>query len=206
MLLFIISGDLLAQRYKWDLSLEGGIGVRNLRIDPEYPSLTPTTGISFSGGVVGQFNFSETWSVKLSAAYETKGTDFDRTDIQTTGSVNLDYITIPFLIKASSGRKNKFFINAGPYLGLLLSNKTRINAYANNPDVEMDNTDSTNSTDFGITLGIGVEVDVGRANTMSVELRENYGMTNISKSLETNAPELKTNTLSLVLSYTFKLR
>ncbi len=206
LILLFAAGNLFAQKHRWDLSIEGGIGVRNLRIDPDYPSLTPTTGISFLGGVAGQYNFSEVWSVKLAAAYETKGTDFDRTDLQTTGSVNLDYVTIPLLIKASTGRRNKFFVNAGPFAGILLSNKTIINEYAGNPAVEMDNTDSTNSTDFGISLRAGVEVYVGRNNSLSLELRENFGFTNISKSKEPGAPEIKTNTFNFVIAYAFKFK
>lgn len=69
----------------------------------------------------------------------------------------------------------------------------------------MDNTDSTNNNDFGISFGAGVEVFVRTKKTLSLELRENFGFTNISKSKEFDAPAIRTNTFNFMLTYTFKL-
>lgn len=200
------AGNLSAQSSRWEFVVEGGMGLRSLRIDPSYPSLVPNDGLSYSAGIAGIYNFDYVWAVKLGAAYERKGTDFDRTDISTTGSVNLDYISVPLLARAKFGKRFKFFVNTGPYLGILLSNQTIINAYSNVSEQVFDNTDSTKSTDFGISLGAGVEFPDCTCGIFTIEIRDNFGLTNISKSKETNAPELKTNSLNLLIGYAFKFR
>ncbi len=202
--LLLISGNLFAQAFKWEFGLEGGAGIRSVNIDPKYPSLTTKAGVSFTGGIAGQYNINDMWSVKLGAAYERKGSDLDRTDILTKGKLNIDYISIPLLLKAKFGKKIKFFVNAGPNLGILLSSKNRLDAYSNIPETEIDNDSSTKKTDFGISGGFGVEIPVGRSGAFTIEARDNLGLTNISESKETNAPKIKTNTAILMVGYVFK--
>jgi hypothetical protein len=142
--------------------------------------------------------------VKLGAAYERKGSDIERTDIMTTGEVNMDYISVPLLLKAKFGKKIKLYVNAGPYLGILLSSKNILNAYSNVPEIETNTDSTTKSTDFGISGGIGVEIPVGRSGAFTIELRDNFGLTDISDSKETDAPEIKLNTANLMVGYVFK--
>jgi len=203
-ILLFISGNLFAQTIKWELALESGLGVRSLNIDPSYPSLETTAGLSSFAGVAGQFNFDDVWSLKLGAAYEKKGCDIERTDLNTTGEVTMDYITIPVLLKIKSGKKIKFFVNAGPYLGILLSSKNKLNAYSNVSEIETNTDSTTKSTDIGITGGIGMEIPVGRSGAFTLEARDNFGLTNISQSKEANAPQIKTNTADFIIGYVFK--
>lgn len=200
----LISGNLFAQTFKWEFGLEGGAGIRTLRIDPEYPSLITKAGVSFTGGIAGQYNLNDIWSVKLGAAYEKKGSNIERTDILTMGKVNFDYISIPLLLKAKFGKKIEFFVNAGPYLGILLSSYNRLDANSNFPETETNTDSTTKKTDFGISAGIGVEIPVGRSGALTIEVRDNFGLSNISKSKETNAPEIKTNTVNFMIGYVFK--
>lgn len=200
----ILSNCLYAQKYKWEFAIEGGAGIRDISFNPSYPSLETETGLGYLAGISGQYNFDEMWSMKLGADYERKGTDFKRTDLGTTGRVNLDYITFPLLLKVKLGRKIKYFANFGPYLGLFLKNQTTIDAYGNTPEVVMKVDSTTKKIDFGISSGIGIEVPVGRSGAFTVELRDNFGLTNISESKETNAPKLKLNNLLMIVGYIFK--
>jgi len=200
----LISSNLFAQAFKWEFGLEGGAVIRTMRIEPPYPSLETKAGVSFTGGIAGQYNINEMWSVKLGAAYERKGSDIERTDIVTKGGVNMDYISIPLLLKAKFGKKIKFFVNAGPYLGILLSSKNRLDAYSNIPETETNTDSTTKKTDFGISGGIGMEIPVGRNGAFTIEVRDNFGLTNISESRETNAPEIKLNTVNFMVGYVFK--
>lgn len=202
--LLLLSVNLFAQTFKWELGMEGGAGIRTLRIDPKYPSLEAKTGISYTAGIAGQYNLSDMWSVKLGTAYERKGADIKRTDIPTQGKVNIDYISMPLLLKAKFGNKIKFFANAGPYLSILLSSKNKLDAYSNVPEIVTNTDSTTESTDFGISAGIGVEIPVGQCGAFTIEVRDNFGLKNISKSNETNAPEIKLNTANLMIGYVFK--
>ncbi len=208
-ILFVISGlfasnNLFAQAFKWEFGVEGGAGIRSARINPAYPLLDTKTGVSYVGGIAGAYNFNNMWALKLGAGYERKGTDFERTDISAKGKFNLDYLSIPLLVRAKFGKKVKFFVNAGPYLGILLNSKTKIDAYGGNPETEINNDSTTEKTDFGLSGGIGVEIPVGKSGAFTVEARDNLGMTNVSKSKETGAPEIKLNTANLMVGYTFQ--
>lgn len=202
--LLLFSGNLFAQAFNWEIIPEVGAGIRTIRIDPAYPSLETNAGLSSSSGISGQYNITEMWSVKLGAAYERKGSDLERTDINTTGEINIDYISIPLLLKAKFGNKIKYFVNAGPYLGIFLSSETTLNAYSGNPEININNDSSTKKTDFGISTGIGIEIPVGHSGAFTIEVRDNFGLTNISESKETNAPEIKNNTANLIIGYAFK--
>jgi len=202
--LILTSSNLFAQTFKWEFGLEGGAGIRTLRIDPKYPSLETKAGVSYTGGIAGQYNINDVWSVKLGASYEIKGSDLERTDILTKGKINIDYVSIPLLLKAKFGKKIKFFVNAGPYIGVYLSSKTKLDAYSGNPEIEIDNDSSTKKTDFGISAGFGVEIPVGQNGAFTIEVRDNLGLKNISESKETNAPEIKLNTANFMIGYVFK--
>lgn len=204
--LLLISGNLLAQtfKYKWEFALEAGAGIRVLRIEPKYPSLENKEGVSFTGGLALQYNVTNTLAVKLGAAFEIKGADLERTDIQTKGKINIDYISVPLLLKARFGKNLKFFVNAGPYLGILMSSKTKLDAYSGNPEQEIDNDSTNKKIDFGISGGIGLEIPFGKNGAFTIELRDNFGMTNISESLELNAPEIKTHTANVMVGYVLK--
>lgn len=202
-MIFFLSGTatILSQPATWQFGIEAGAGFRSLKIDPPYPSLDTRAGFSYTGGMSIQYNIDDTWAIKIGAAYEKKGTDFDRTDIQTDGHVDLNYIAIPLLFRSKFGKGIKYFTNVGPYLGIFLSNRTTINAYSGNPSVEINNDSSTKSIDFGLSLGFGLEIPVSSTGAITLEIRDNLGLTNISRSKESDAPELKTNTANLMVGY-----
>lgn len=207
--LFVTSNS-FAQAFKWEFGVEGGAGIRSLRFDPK--DSIYKTGVGFTGGLAGAYNFNNTWSLKLGAAYERKGADFEGTaavnGVNTTfkGKTNVDFLSIPVLVKArfGTGKKVKFFVNAGPYVGILLANKTKIDAFGSNPSTEIDNKDSTKKVDFGIAAGLGVEFLVGKNMGFSVEARDNFGLTNLNDSKMTGAADIKTNTANLMLGFCWK--
>lgn len=210
-ILFVTSNS-FGQAFMWQFGVEGGAGIRSLRFDPK--DSVYKTDVGFMGGIAGQYNFNPTWSLKLGVAYERKGAKFEEsvdlgtTDVLTTikGKTNVDYISIPLLVKAQfgTGKKVKFFVNAGPYLGILLANKTKIDAFGSTPEQEVDNKDSTKKTDFGIAGGLGVDFLVGTNMSFTVEARDNFGLTNINDRKATGSPEIKTNSAQLILGFAWK--
>jgi len=201
----VSTNNLHAQAYKWEFGVEAGGGIRSLRFSPE-DSLFKT-GFGFMGGIAGQVNLSPNISLRLGAGYERKGADFEFTSGGSTvkGKVNTDYISIPLTLKVkSTGKKVNFFGHAGPFVGLLLANKTKTDAFGTFPESEVDTKDSTKSIDFGITGGLGVEILVGTNSSFVIEARDNFGLTDINDSKITNAPEVKTNTAMLILGFNWK--
>ncbi|MEO8211088.1 MAG: porin family protein [bacterium] len=205
-LILVSANALYAQTYKGEFGIEGGVGIRSLRIDPKDSSTK--TGIGFMGGIAGQLNLSPTFSLRLGVGYERKGADLE-TKIGTTtvkGKANIDYVAIPLLLRANfgNGKKIKFFLNAGPYVGILLANKIKTDAYGTIPESEFDNKDSTKKIDFGISGGIGINFLVGTSSSFTIGARDNFGLTNINDEKTAGASEIKTNSAQLILGFAWK--
>ena len=97
------------------------------------------------------YYFSNSWSVKTKLIYDRKGWDngFIEDDFGSyITDYNLDYLTVPVLASWHFGNNKNWFLEFGPYVGFLLN--------AEEVRFGTDVTDSFNSTDFGLALGIGV--------------------------------------------------
>ena len=119
--------SIYSQQNKIDIGLEGSPSVTYLRgnnfaKDNHYPY------IGFSGGLFFQYDFQKTFSLRTNIAFERKGslTDIIITDKngvpigQFAPPNNFDYLTLPILLRATLGRKVKYFVNAGAFSGYLI--------------------------------------------------------------------------------------
>jgi len=100
--------------------------------------------------------------------------------------VKLDYIEIPVLVKysISPGGDVCPFVFGGPALGILMSAKV------DSEDIKK----YCNSTDIGLVLGGGVELESG----ISIDLRYDMGMTKIFKEGDSKS---KNTVISLMVGY-----
>lgn len=207
-LVLLSTDNVQAQTYKWEFGLEGGAGIRSLRLDPEDTTESVKSGIGFMGGIAGQYNISPLVSLRLGAAYERKGADLEFTSGSTTvkGKINVDYLSLPLTLKVKfgTGKKVNFFGNVGPYVGILLASKTKVDAFGGFAETESDDDSTTKKIDFGVAGGLGVDILVGSNMSFTIEARDNFGLTDINDSKEANATEIKTNTAQLILGFSWK--
>lgn len=199
-----------AQYSQWNLGFEGGPSA-TFTVGNDAVDLDTKPDFGFLAGIFGQYNFNSTYSLKLAANYQQKGSkleisqqDLQGYDYVLDGKIKLEYITIPLLFRGTFGSSNvKFFVNAGPYLGILMTNKTTINANSqyNEPGRTVDNTDSTKSTDFGVSAGLGLQIPIATKSALTFEIRDDIGLTNISDY--TSDGSTKTNSLSFIVGLTF---
>lgn len=198
-----------AQYSQWNFGFEGGPSA-TFTVGNDAVDLDTKPDFGFLVGLFGQYNFNQNYSLKLATNYQQKGSkleisqpDLAGNDYVLDGKIKMYYITIPLLFRGAYGDYVKFFFNTGPYLGILLSNKTTIDANSqyNEPGREVDNTDSTKSTDFGITAGIGLQIPIATKSLLTFEIRDDIGLTNISDY--TTDGSTKTNSLSLIVGLTF---
>lgn len=98
----------------------------------------------------------------------------------------LNYVEIPFLAHLAFGpeRGVRFFINAGPQIGLYLSDKEEMGGDPWNPSYRPGGVTHQygkapdNSFDYGIAGGLGLEVRTGAGNFLA-EGRYYYGLSDI---------------------------
>lgn len=200
-----------AQVTTFEMGLEGGPSLRSLRGNTILDS-TAKSDVGYSGGIYGQYNIDRMWSVKLGVNYEKKGAKFDIQSQIGTGIVenfksksDLNYITIPLLVKATFGQKIKFFVNAGAYIGILLKQETKTEANSIQPASTVDGTDNFKKTDIGISGGIGVKIPLSPRFGLTLEVRENLGLTNTSKVQVVDNGSIKTNAINLLAGFSYSM-
>lgn len=147
-------------------------------------------------GAIGNYTLTEMFSVQAELNYEGKGVgmkDFSEsgngwTSEQKNSKVKLGYLTIPILAKATFGNGTKFFVNAGPYFGFLMSAKSKGDyTYTSTIDPSMNQSDSYDEDvkkyykgfDFGVLIGGGAIFPINDDMDAIADLRYNMGLSKL---------------------------
>lgn len=169
--------------------------------------------LAYSFGVFGQYHFKKLISLKTGLYFEEKGSNAEVPVQNQFGIIenvtikeSFKYLSLPFLVKASFGRRLICFINAGPSIGFLLSAKQTIEAFNGQPEQTSDFTDFMNRTEMALSGGIGLSYPLFDQFVFSFELRDNLGLSNISSTLSSDNSKIQSNTLNALIgiSYQFK--
>ena len=184
--------------------------------------------IGFATGFSLLYHVNDHFSLKTNLLYERKGNKihffyhelpFDKLDIYIKEELEikyqLDYLTLPVLARYSFGKQKNFFVNAGGYVGYLLKSTSISSDVPKVGRVETDNTGSFSRLDFGITAGIGGQINLKDNLKLSIELRNSLGLQNIGKIDKENYNEgksliikkdgLSTNATSLLIGLSYRL-
>lgn len=196
-----------SNRYDW--GIEGGPNASTfLLYNSAHLDLKPV--IFGSVGFIFQYNMKKILSFKTGFSFQRKGYQTDDLTYLSyhshypgtkKGVFMYDYITLPFLVKASFGKKVKFFINAGPYLGFLLARTKRFMTDQGTVTSKSD-LSSFQRLDFGAAGGIGVAIPIKKVWMVHVEVRNYFGLQNMNESGNTN---MYTNTTDLRLGVVYRL-
>ena len=138
----------------------------------------------------------------------------------------LNYMEIPVMGKLEWGNKMKYYLNAGPYVGVLLNAKQKTSGnsqfyldktammpltISGQPlgnqsfDANTDVKDDINSTNIGLTGGVGLSFDLSRNSALVFDARAAYGLKSVQKDTELNGNS-KTGGIFLTLGYLFSLK
>lgn len=206
-----------SQNSKIKFGVQAGLNYSTLygyNIPSEISSVFPEKPtFAYLGGLHFEYQIKEKLSLKLELNYERKGQKADTYieiipsdgfggEYNFTVKKNYDYLILPIMIKYSFSDKNSFYLNGGPFVGYLLkSNLTNdlvdIEGLENNPDTT---TNLNKRTDFGLSLGFGKTFELNK-RSIFIEIRENLGLTNTSKTKVWGNGEAKTNSLNFIIGY-----
>jgi opacity protein-like surface antigen len=149
-----------------------GITYSGTGISSEYTS-------GFNAGVSAEYYFSDSWGIKGKLTYDQKGwgngylSFDDGTEIDGI-NFHLNYLTIPVMADWHFGRMRNWYLNFGPYVGVLLNTTESSNSGA---DVKS----LFNTTDVGFAGGIGVKFPISNSVKLFIEADGQSGITNIFK-------------------------
>lgn len=133
---------------------------------------------AFNASAVGDYFFSDSWSIKAKVGYDQKGwdkgylTNLDNGQTFTT-DYRINYLTIPVMANWHFGKKKNWYLNFGPYFGILLN--------ATESKFNTDLKEFIHNRDIGIDLGIGVKLPVASKVKVLLELDGQAGITDLFK-------------------------
>lgn len=209
--ILFISMTTNAQSSKLEVRFAGGPNRSTLRGNDIVNSSDPLFGIT--GEFSLEYHFNRFISILPGISYNEKGnitpTVFTDTannplysaDIKT----KLQYLNVPLLIRFSFGNRFKFYLNSGPYIGLLKNAKQLTPSIGSLAATE-ENIDSTlKSQEWGVSLGLGIAFPITKRLNVGIELRNDAGLQNISDIALVNSGKLKTNETSALISLSYIL-
>jgi hypothetical protein len=214
-LTFGLTASVLGQQSKFDIGLEGSpslIFLHGSGITKQYEQ--PALG--FSGGLSFQYNLPKIFSIRTGIAFERKGAEFNYTIpftdqygkpidyIKNIEHLHFDYLTAPFLLRASVGRKIKYFFNTGFFIGYLIKQTTITEATQYFPSSTTDYTSYRKRFDLGVCAGLGLSIPIANQFSISFEIRDNLGLKNVGKPPVITEKTIKTNSTNFLVGLAFK--
>jgi hypothetical protein len=205
------SSAIIGQTNKFDVGLEGGPSLTSLRGNDILEKYNDPT-VGFSIGLAFQYNFPKLISIRTNIAFERKGAiaknkasdEFGNPIGEITTHTNFDYLTIPLFARLTIGNKMKFFVNVGPYFSYLIKQTSKTDAINEFPKSKTDNTSNFTRIDLGLTTGLGAGLPINDKLLITLEIRNNLGLYNISSHPVANDGTIKTNSTNLLFGIAYK--
>jgi opacity protein-like surface antigen len=148
----------------------------------------------FNAGIFADFYFSDRWSLKTALSYNQKG--WTNPPSFEDGNYNLNYITIPVMANWHFGRTRNWYLNFGPYVGILTS--------ANATKILEDLKPYFNSADFGLNLGIGVKFPLSDNVRLHLEIGGAASFGDIRKNNNGYSTRLSSSTYNIGFEFPLK--
>lgn len=194
LLLFLVAqADLLqAQQGAWCIGIEGGPGLSLIHgSESVYSHSDPA--LSGTAGIFCEYGFAPHFSAKLCLLYERISTFTDNQSalLPSGGRLkyNLDYFSLPVLVKWNTGNRIRVFVNAGPCLSLLLRESLWYLPDNGSKEKVANETSAYHAVNLLVTAGVGIMFPVWKRILLSLELRDNLGILNI----RSGSPEFEQN-------------
>ncbi|WP_055446208.1 porin family protein [Lacinutrix mariniflava] len=171
-----------AQLDKGDFELGAGIGASFSNVTVSGNSENSTNSLtSINFGASGEYYFSDRWGIKAELNYDQKGWAdgfiFNEDTLEnTTTDFQLSYLTIPVMANWHFGSTRKWYLNFGPYIGILLN--------AEDSRLGMDVKEAFNTTDFGLAFGIGYKFEIADNTKLYIEYDGQSGVSDVFKNNE----------------------
>lgn len=167
------------------------------------------TRLAFSSGLKAEYCLTQAFSIKSGLLYELKGEQYTLLYTLESGEqvdrivkINLNYMILPILITFKTKGSTNFYVDAGTFLGYLLSAKAKYKTGDSKSSSNLG--DYYKKFDFGLSIGVGLYIPVSEKYIINIGLKENLGLLNTSKSSSHYYSE-KTNSIGFELGLKYKL-
>ncbi len=131
--------------------------------------------VSFNIGASGEHYFSDRWGIKFKLIYDNKGWAdgfiIDEFFDEITTDFKLNYLSIPIMANWHFGSNRNWYLNFGPYAGVLIS--------AKDSELDMDVKEAFRGLDFGLAYGIGHKFNIGTNTKLFIEYDGQSGLLDV---------------------------
>lgn len=181
--------------------IKGGVNFSNLYTDEVDDNNALT---SFNIGFFAQAPLTKGVSLQPEINFSVKGAEFQYNNALYQGSqrFKLSYVEIPLILKINL--TENFSFHGGPYAAFLVDSKIiDKDSNGNVNSVNQVDEDDLNKFDYGLSGGIGFDVD-----NFGLGIRYNYGLQTIGKERNilgttTTFPDAKNSSLSIYAAFKF---
>ncbi|MHB9056457.1 MAG: porin family protein [Paludibacteraceae bacterium] len=138
------------------------------------PNIQQIPLLGYNGGISFRYITEKHVGLQLEFNYSQRGWE------EQDGSYarRLNYIEMPFLTHLYLGDTHRFIFNIGPKVSYLLSESVLVNHTSNSTE-EQHIKPVYFPFDYGITAGLGYNLHTRHAGVFQLELRANYGLSDI---------------------------
>lgn len=209
-----VAAQLGEERNNWSVGINGGVNFNKVSF---YPSIKQNMPMGITGGITARYisekYFAMICGIQAELNYSQRGWEEKIEDNTNTYSRTMNYLELPLLAHLAFGRDRgaQFFINAGPQLGFLISEKETKSAdwdTTNRPNgvVEQYGLMAQKKFDYGIVGGGGLEIRTGIGNFL-LEGRYYFGLADFFNSTKKDPFEKSAHTtISARLTYLFDIK
>lgn len=168
--------------------------------------------ITLALGVTGGIRIVEGINILTELGYQRKGNKYTNEVWDSKGVVipdstylvktNLDYLTVPLLVRLNLGRTSKFYLQLGGYYGYLVhANFTgrRLGEMVKREPIR----DGLLHNDFGAVVGGGIETPIRPGLGVLLDVKYQYGLTDINRDnlIIGNSKPMKNKGLSMSMGF-----
>lgn len=206
-IVFLALGNaVFGQNTQLYLGGEGGLNMGSIWINSENQKFKLGGGL----GLYTRIPLKKTISIKTGLYLEQKGTLFNQQLTDNIGNtiseskvkLALSYLTIPIMLRAAFGQKLRFFLNGGPYLGVLF----KAHQLDDESGASITNTDLYKKTELALAGGIGITYPLEPDFELSFEVKDCLGISNIYKNTNGGGATMRTNTIQVLIGICYTIR
>lgn len=173
-----------------DLGARGGVTLSTVMFKP---AIISKLGLGYTAGVTFRYTEENHFGLIAEINLVQRGWAEKFEDLPYNYQRILDYVEVPIMSHIYFGRRNKFFINAGPEIAYYIGDHIKSNFdyhdtsglegfHDKNRREEQLTMDVSQKLDFGILAGIGGEFSINKRNSLTLEARVYYGIGNVMPS------------------------
>jgi len=162
------------------------------------PSVSQGFLMGYNGGVVFRYIAEKYVGMQAEINYSQRGW----TESSGLYTRQLNYIELPFMTHIYMGKKSRFFINIGPKVSYLLSEKVVLNQSTTSDTQHI--TAIQNPFDYGLCGGLGLLFNI-KGNIIQLETRTYYGFSDVFSNKKTDYFS-KSNNFNLAVNLAWLLQ